>query len=147
MVIKNAKKIECLSVSYNYAVTICKPCLEKSSNDSNKIYQLFARIPYNSYFQKYLKIWYQWLQVRHLTWGSTSANLDAVSQQLFQKISTTVLFWVRRNFPEMTSKTTLGEQFRKYQVKKLSRYYKEGVARVAMALQKKPKWTIAKTLM
>ena len=147
MVIKNAKKIECLSVSYNYAVTLCKPCLEKSSNDSNKIYQLFARIPYNSYFQKYLKIWYQWLQGRHLSWGSTSANLDAVSQQLFQKISTTVLFWVRRNFPEMTSKTTLGEQFRKYQVKKLSRYYKEGVARVAMALQKKPKWTIAKTLM
>ena len=85
-------------------MTICKPCLEKSSNDSNKIYQLFARIPYNSYFQKYLKIWYQWLQERHLSWGSTSANLDAVSQQLFQKSSTTVLFWVWQIFSEMTKK-------------------------------------------
>ena len=27
----------------------CKPCLEKLSNDLKKTYQLFARIPYNSY--------------------------------------------------------------------------------------------------
>ena len=33
MVRKNAKKIEYLSLSYNYAVTIRKPFLEKSSND------------------------------------------------------------------------------------------------------------------
>ena len=51
---KKCKKIECLSVSYSYAVTICKPCWEKSSNDSNKV-------------------------------------VDAVSQQHFQKSSTTVL--------------------------------------------------------
>ena len=40
MGIKNAKKIECLSVAYKYAVTVCKSYLEKSSNNSNKIYQL-----------------------------------------------------------------------------------------------------------
>ena len=40
MVIKNARKIECLSVSYKYAVTVCKPYLEKSLNNSNKIYQV-----------------------------------------------------------------------------------------------------------
>ena len=69
---KKCKKIECLSVSYSYAVTICKPCWEKSSNDSNKV-------------------------------------VDAVSQQHFQKSSTTVLLWIRRIFSEMTKDTTLGE--------------------------------------
>ena len=33
-------------------MTIYKVYLEKSSNDSNKINQVFARILYNSYFQK-----------------------------------------------------------------------------------------------
>ena len=102
--IKNAKNIECFSVSYNYGVTICKPCLEKSSNDSNKIYQLFARIPYNSYFRIYLKILYRWIQARHLSWGSTSGNLHAVSHQLFQNSSTTVFFWVRQIFSELSKK-------------------------------------------
>ena len=73
---------------------ICKPCLEKSSKDSNKIYQLFASIPFNSYFWKNPKIWYQLFQGRHSSWSSTSANLDAVSQQLFHKEnSTAVLFF------------------------------------------------------
>ena len=71
-------------------MTIRKPCLEKSSKDSNKVCQLFAKIPYNSYFGKYLKIWSQWFQGRHLSWGSTSANLDAVSKRLSQKSSITV---------------------------------------------------------
>ena len=45
MVIKNTKKMKLLSISYNQAM--CKPCLEKSSKDSNKVYQLFARIAQN----------------------------------------------------------------------------------------------------
>ena len=128
MVIKIAKKIECLSVSYNYAVTICKPCLEISSNDSNKIYQLFGRIPYSSYFRKYRKKWYQWLQVRDLFWGSTWANLDAVSEQLFQKSSTTVLFWVRRIFSEMT-KNCSWWIVQKILSKKVKQVHREGVER------------------
>ena len=64
-------------------MTICKSCLEKSLKDSNKICQLFARISYNSYFGKYLKIWYQWLQGSHLPRGPTSANVDAVSQKKY----------------------------------------------------------------
>ena len=79
-------------------MTICKSCLEKSLKDSNKVYRSFARIPYNNYFGKYLKIWYQWFQGRHLSWGCTSANLDAVSQRLFQKNSTTAFFWSLPNF-------------------------------------------------
>ena len=150
MVIKNVKKIECLSVSYNYAMTICKPCLEKSSNDSNKIYQLCARIPYNSYFRKYLKLWYQWLhQGRHISWGSTSANLDALSYQLFQKSSTTVLFWVRRIFFRIDKKNCSCWVVQKILSKKVRRVLQRrgGGTRVAMELQKKPKWTIAKTLL
>ena len=42
--------------------------------------------------EKYLRIWYQWFQGGHLSWSSTSANLDAVKQQLFQKSSTMGFF-------------------------------------------------------
>ena len=85
MVIKNAKKMKCISFFITTLLNLSKPCLEKYSKDSNKTYQLFVRIPYNSYFGKYLKKWYSWLQGRHLSWGSTSVNLNAVSQRLFQK--------------------------------------------------------------
>ena len=44
MAIKNAKKMESLSISYDYN-EICKPCLEKLLKDLHKIYQLFAWIP------------------------------------------------------------------------------------------------------
>ena len=55
MVIKNAKKMKCLSVSFDYA-QICKPTLEKLPKDLNKIYQLLARILYNSYSREFIKI-------------------------------------------------------------------------------------------
>ena len=55
MVIKNAKKMKCLSVSFDYA-QICKPSLEKLPKDLNKIYQLLARILYNSYSREFIKI-------------------------------------------------------------------------------------------
>ena len=49
--IKKCKKDE-MSFHYPFLtttlMTIYKACLEKSSNDSNKIYLLFARIPYNT---------------------------------------------------------------------------------------------------
>ena len=79
-------------------MTICRPCLEKSSKDSNKIYQLFAKIPYNSSVQKHLKIWYQRFEGRLLLWGFNSANLDAVNQRLFQKNFTTFTFCSLANF-------------------------------------------------
>ena len=113
-------------------ITICRPCLEKSSKDSNKIYQLFAKIPYNSYFQKHLKVWYQWFEGRHLLWGFISANLDAVSQRLFQKNLTTVIFCSLANFftIDITQEIARG-----------------GGTGVAMELQRKLKWTIKKTLL
>ena len=58
-------------------MSTCKPCLEKSSKGSNKIYKLFAKILCNSYFRKYLKTRCRWFQGRNLSWGSTSTNLDA----------------------------------------------------------------------
>ena len=130
-------------------ITIRKPCLEKSSNDSNKIYQWFARIPYNSYFGKYLKIWYQGLQGRHLSWSSTSANLDAIGLKLFQKSSTTVLFWVRRIFSELTKKKKswwIPQKILSKQVKQVLQWRGGGI-RVAMKLQEKPKRNTAKTLL
>ena len=36
-------------------MTIFKPCFQTSSKDPEIIYQLFARIPYNSYFRKRVK--------------------------------------------------------------------------------------------
>ena len=41
--------------SYDCA-EICTLCLEKLPKDLNKIYQLFARIPYDSYTGKHIKI-------------------------------------------------------------------------------------------
>ena len=104
-------------------MTIFKPCLEKSSDDSNKIYQLFARIPYNSYFRKYLKIWYQWLQGRHLSWSSTPANLDTVSQQLFQKNPTTVCFFLLFRTDKKNNSWWIAQKILSKKVK----YYRRGV--------------------
>ena len=106
-------------------ITIFKPCLEKSSQDSNKICQLFARIPYNSYFGKSLKMWCQWFQGRHLSWASTFTNLHAVSQQLFHK-----KFHHRFFFLEFGEFFQNGHKERTW---------------VAIELQKKTKWTITKT--
>ena len=148
MVIKNTKKIGCLSVSYNYVVTICKPCLEKSSNDSNKIYQLFTRIPYNSYFQKILQNMMSVTPSKTLILDSTSAKFDAVSQKLFRKSSTTVLFWVRRIFSENKKNYSwwIVQEILSKKVKQVLQGRGRGT-RVAMELQKKPKRTIAKTLL
>ena len=149
MVIKNTKKIGCLSVSYNYVVTICKPCLEKSSNDSNKIYQLFTRIPYNSYFQKILQNMMSVTPSKTLILDSTSAKFDAVSQKLFRKSSTTVLFWVRRIFSENKKNYSwwIVQEILSKKVKQVWQRRGRGT-RVAMELHKKPhKWTIAKALM
>ena len=51
MVIKIQERWSCFFISYNYGyvMTTCKTYL-KSSKYSSKIYQIFARIPYNSYF-------------------------------------------------------------------------------------------------
>ena len=49
------RRLNVFSFLLTRLMTICKPCLEKSSKDSNKIYQIFERIPYNSYLGKYLK--------------------------------------------------------------------------------------------
>ena len=85
MVIKTSKTIR-LSVSYNYA-EICQPCLEKLPK--HKIYQLLAKISYNCYTGKYLKIWSPCIRIlipwQSLVMGFQSLNLDAVSQQLYQK--------------------------------------------------------------
>ena len=59
----------------------------------NKIDQLFAKIPYNSYFGKYLKIWYQWFQGRQLSWGCNSANYDVGSQRLCHENSPLLFFF------------------------------------------------------
>ena len=111
---------------------ICKPCLEKPSKDLNKIFELFARIPRTSYFAKYLKIWCQWFQGKHLSCGSISTNLVVVSQRLFQNdfckntpprfLFLFFGFW--RIFSELTKRATLGEYLRKYYIKKLSGYYR-----------------------
>ena len=91
IVIKYAKTLKCLSPFLTTTLmTTCKP--EKPSKGSNKIYQLFARIPHNSYFEKYLKIWCQGFPGRNLLWGSTSANLDAVTQQIFKKKNYNTIF-------------------------------------------------------
>ena len=117
--------MKCLYVLIFTLMTICKPRLEKSSKNSNKAYQLFVRISFNSYFGKYLKIWCQWFQGRHLSWVSTSENLDAVSQRLFQK-ELHDFFWEFGEFFQNRHKEQLSvnssENIRK--LKKLSRYYR-----------------------
>ena len=67
-------------------MTICKPWLEKSSEDSNKIYQLFERIPYESYFRKYLKIWYQWFQGRSQIVGFHFNKFGCCKPTTFPKV-------------------------------------------------------------
>ena len=127
-------------------ITICRPCLEKSSKDSNKIYQLFAKIPYNSYFQKHLKVWYQWFEGRHLLWGFISANLDAVSQRLFQKNLTTVIFCSLANFFTIDITQEIAQKILNTKVKQVLQRRGGGTG-VAMELQRKLKWTIKKTLL
>ena len=127
-------------------ITICRPCLEKSSKDSNKIYQLFAKIPYNSCFQKHLKVWYQWFEGRHLLWGFISANLDAVSQRLFQKNLTTVIFCSLANFFTIDITQEIAQKILNTKVKQVLQRRGGGTG-VAMELQRKLKWTIKKTLL
>ena len=145
---KNSIKTARVSRLFLYLWLWCKPILEKSSNDPNKSYQLFTRITYNSYFRKYLKIWCQWLQGRHLSWGPTSANLGAVGQQLFQKNFTTVLFGVWQIFSELTKNNTwsIAQKILSKKVKWVLCRRGAGTI-VAMELQKKRKWTITKTLL
>ena len=129
---------------------ICKSCLEKSSNDWNKIYQLFGRTPYNPYsiFRKHLKIWHCWFQGRRLSWGSTLANLHAVSQRPFQKSPTTVFFNLV-NFPRIDIKSNSWRIAQKIFCKKVKQVLQSsgGETGVATELQKKSKWTITKILL
>ena len=133
-------------------MTICQPCLEKSSKDSNSIYLLFARI-------KTVKIWYRWFQGRPLWWSTTSAHLDAVSQSLFQKNSSTFFFLGGRgegrggdtlaNFCRIHIKSSSWWIYQKILSKKIKQTLLRGggETRVAMELQKKPEWTITKFLL
>ena len=125
---------------------ICKPCLEKPSKDLNKIFELFARIPRTSYFAKYLKIWCQWFQGKHLSCGSISTNLVVVSQRLFQNdfckntpprfLFLFFGFW--RIFSELTKTSNSWWISQKILYKKVKRVLQRsgGGTRVAMELQK-----------
>ena len=99
--------------------------------------------------EKYLRIWYQWLQGGHLSWSFTSANLDAVKQQLFQKSSTMVFFFIFVDFFRIYIKNNswwIAQKILSKKVKQITQT-RGGETEVAMELQKKPKWTITKTLL
>ena len=82
MVTKNAKEMKCLITRL---MAICKPCLEKSSKGSSKIYQLFARIPYDSYFGKYLKICISVIPRRAVIMGLHLSKFGSCEPTTFQK--------------------------------------------------------------
>ena len=82
-------------------MAIYKTCLEKSSNDSNKIYQLFARIPYNSYKEDT----YHGVPLQQI-WMLQANNFS-------KRTPPQVFFGVRQIFLELTSGPTLGKLLRK----------------------------------
>ena len=125
-------------------MTICKPWLEKSSEDSNKIYQLFERIPYKSYFRKYLKIWYQWFQGRSQIVGFHFNKFGCCKPTTFPKVLHHGCF------------LEFGEFFQNWHKEQFFFFFYHGFFQqvlqrrgggtgVAMELQKK--WTITETLL
>ena len=105
-------------------MTICKPWLEKSSEDSNKIYQLFERIPYKSYFRKYLKIWYQWFQGRSQIVGFHFNKFGCCKPTTFPKVLHHGYFLEFGEFFQNWHK----EQFFFFSITvSFSRYYRGGV--------------------
>ena len=119
------------------------PCLEKSSKDSNKIYQLFARIPYDN-----TSIW--WFQESQLLWVSTSANLDPAKSMIFQKKTSLRLFLLSlESFFRIDIKSNswwIAQKMSSKKVKQVLQRKSEG-AGVAMELHKKTKWTRKETLL
>ena len=144
MVTKNAKEMKCLITRL---MAICKPCLEKSSKGSSKIYQLFARIPYDSYFGKYLKICISVIPRRAVIMGLHLSKFGSCEPTTFQKNSTWSFFWSLVNFFRRDIKNNswwIAEQqlLEKILSKKVKRVLqrRRGGTGVAMELQKKTKW-------
>ena len=83
-------------------MTLCKPCLEESSNESNKICRLFARIPYNTISENTSKY--------DISDSKEDTDLGVPLQQIWmlqankfsKKSSTKRLFRVLRIFSELT---------------------------------------------
>ena len=122
---------------------MCKPYLEKLAKDLNRIYQLFPRIPSNSYSRKGIKIWHQYFQRKHQSRSFTYLTLDAVSQQLYQKILHHGFFlWSLQIFIQERHKEQLLLNI------SVKQYYRGrvNIHKLQMNLEKKTTWSFRKAL-
>ena len=98
MVIKNGKKMKCLFISFNYTYDYMRAMLKNHQRTRTKFINYLQGLHIIAIFENTSKHDISNYKEKNLSWRSTSANLDAVSKQLFQKKSTTVFFWSLTNF-------------------------------------------------
>ena len=111
-----------LPFSITTLMTLCKSHLEKLPKDSNKICQLFARIPYNTYFGKYDEISDSKEEIFR---GVPLQQIWMLQANEFcKKISIAVLFWRLENFFRTNIKSNSWWITQKILNKKLSRSYR-----------------------
>ena len=87
------------ALHFLWLAQICKSCLEKLPKRLNKIYQLFERIPYNSYFGKFIKRWSQWFQGKRIV-GFHFSKFGCCKPTLPKKHSITYFLWFFFEFGE-----------------------------------------------
>ena len=90
------RRLNVFSFLLTRLMTICKPCLEKSLKDSNKICQIFERIPYNSYFGKYLK--YGTVDSKEEFYHGITLQQGCKPTTFLKKTPPQIYFWSLSNF-------------------------------------------------
>ena len=112
----------------------------------NKIYHLFARIPYNSYFGESTKRWSQWFQGKRIV-GFHFSKFGCSKPTLPKNNPSRVFFGEFGKFSQNRHKknnsTWIAQNILSKEVKQLLQRRGGGTG-IAMKLLKKTKWTISK---